>query len=238
MPLSMPTSTPVYALVTRPKAQADAFGALLDARFGAAVRVVISPLMEIVPLPVEVDFDAFDAVVFTSQNGVAAYAALQGPRGKRAYCVGDRTADAARAIGLDAVSANGDVSALNALLAGKTDAENMLHLSGKHVAGKVAGNVTRLVAYEQSPLELSADAKQLLAKPVDIVVTHFSPNSVRWFEAQLPADFQARLYAVCMSKAVGEAASLSHYRNVRFTGPPTVNGMLDKMSDFFPLRPA
>lgn len=238
MPLTMPTDYPVHVLVTRPEAQSAEFAAAVAARFGEAAQVVVSPLMEIVFLENSVGFDAFDAVVFTSQNGVAAYRELNGPSGKVAYCVGERTAKAAKEAGLKAVFAEGEVGSLNEMLVREAPSLRLLHLSGKHVSGEIEGDVTRVIAYEQRPLSLSEVAKALLARPIDVIVPFFSANAVRWFEDALPEVVEARLFAVCMSKLVAEQLNRPNYANLRDEGPVSAKGMMDKMSDFFPVGPA
>ena len=79
-------------LLTRPHPGAAQF---LE-RLSPALRdgAVISPLIEIAPTGVGVDLAPFAGVIFTSANGVA-----HGPKGGTlpVYCVGEATAQAARA---------------------------------------------------------------------------------------------------------------------------------------------
>ena len=63
------------------------------------------------------------SLVFTSANGVAAFAALTPDRALPVFTVGDATAEAARAAGFAAVrSAGGDIGMLAALLRGRVEA--------------------------------------------------------------------------------------------------------------------
>lgn len=221
-------------LLTRPEAQSRRFAGEIEARFGGRFEVVISALVEIRFLPVRVNWQAYDGLVFTSQNGVAAASGLGAPQGMKAYCVGSRTMQAARAAGLDAVSADGDVRALNAVLARDAAGARLAHLSGAQVAGEVAGRVTRITAYEQVPKPLSDEARQYLRQPDPLAMCLFSPQVARWASAALEAELVAPVTAICLSQAVADALDHTLFSRVEPCGQPCADAMLDKMSDIFP----
>lgn len=82
-------------------------------------KAIVAPVLAVEGLDVRLD-QPFDSVVFTSRNGVRAFAAKSDRRDAPAWCVGDATADAAREAGFDAiVSAEGDVEALFYLMKAK-----------------------------------------------------------------------------------------------------------------------
>ena len=100
-------------LLTRPQAQGARFAAALAEALGE-VRIVTSPLMAPEFLSPRIEARP-EALVFTSETGVEAFRRLETPalRGvARAWCVGNRTAQAARAAGLRPQSADGDAEAL------------------------------------------------------------------------------------------------------------------------------
>ncbi len=106
-------SEPFTIWVTR---TADGAGHTARAIEAFGHEAIIAPVLAVEALDVRLD-QPFDAVVFTSRNGVKAFAALSGRRDATAWCVGDATADAARAAGFDAiVSAEGDVAILFELM--------------------------------------------------------------------------------------------------------------------------
>ena len=224
--------TPV--LLTRPAAQAQDFAAQVTARFGAAARCVISPVLELVTLTPKIDFAAFSGLVFTSQNGVTAYRQLGGPRGLPAYCVGDKTARAAQEAGLDARSAGGDITALNSLLAQTPGLGPLLQPSGVHVAGQVAGGVTRVPVYDQRPVDLSPQARDILRQPGRVLAPVFSPRSASVLQAALPVESRAEIHAICLSQAVHDAIDANRFGHISLTNGPTAAAMLDKMAEFFP----
>lgn len=114
----MPDLRPTL-LLTRPLAQSRRFAAEFAARYGADWPVVISPLLEIVTVPAEVP--PAPVVVFTSESAVAPFAALSPAAGRRAWCVGPRTAKVAEAAGFVPILGPGEAQGLvRAILAEET----------------------------------------------------------------------------------------------------------------------
>ena len=82
---------------------------------GLGFEPIVEPVFEIEPIE-GVTLPAFDALAFTSANGVRVFAHLNPRRDAPVFCVGARTADEARAAGFaNVTSADGDVSALGLL---------------------------------------------------------------------------------------------------------------------------
>jgi uroporphyrinogen-III synthase len=61
-------------VLTRPRAQSARFAETLTDRVGAAIEVVTAPVMEIDLLDGPIPLDGVGGLVFTSENGVAAFA--------------------------------------------------------------------------------------------------------------------------------------------------------------------
>jgi uroporphyrinogen-III synthase len=183
-------------LLFRPKPQAAAFAAALDARFPGRFRAVPAPIFAIEPLPVAVDLDGVQGLAFTSAHAVAAFAALGLASALPAWCVGAATAAAARAAGLAAVSADGDAAALARLVAGawRPGAGEVLYLRGRHAAGDLAARlreagvaVRDVVVYDQPPRPLQQEARALLAAGGADLLAFFSPRGARLFAAEAKA---------------------------------------------------
>ncbi|MDA8746627.1 uroporphyrinogen-III synthase [Litoreibacter sp.] len=217
-------------LLTRPKDQSQAFADSLEVRF----KTVISPVIETVFLKVDVDFQVYDGLVFTSQNGVRAYQHLGGPQGLKAYCVGTKTADCAAEAGLDAIWADNGIQALNALLATQDNPGRLLHLSGVHTAGEVQGNVTRIAIYDQVGIALTAEAQDWLATQGNLAVPLFSPRSAAMFQEQLNHRLRADLFAICLSDAVANVLDCSKFATTIRCDVPTAACMRDNLSEIFP----
>ncbi|SFR34072.1 uroporphyrinogen-III synthase [Litoreibacter janthinus] len=196
----MAQTIPSTVLLTRPLAASERFAAELRA------PVVISPLMETVWIETAPLTAPPDAVAFTSQNGVEGFIRCQSWRGT-AYCVGDRTAQAAKEAGFDAESAEGDIADLTALLAKRAPGAALVHARGRHVAGELGVRAVPLVVYEQRVMALTPEARKLLSAKDKVILPLFSPRSATLFAKQLTGAEQAQLVLVAMSEAVAQACT-------------------------------
>lgn len=203
-------------LLTRPRAASERFAETLKTAIREA-QVTICPLME--PSQVLQSLSSFadvEHVVFTSGQAVSVFAKLTEARTCHAWCVGDRTAQAARDIGLAATSASGDADRLVAVLTAAKPEGLILHLRGKHTRGDIARRLQdaglkceETIAYEQVSLAPSKAFQDIVSGPRKIVAPLFSPRSARLFiDACHDRDAAAIIQPVCLSEAVaGELAS-------------------------------
>src|ERR1044072_5410679 len=87
----------MHALITRPLEDAKALAELLA---GRGVECTVEPLLEIAPHPeAAIDLDGVQALLFTSANGVRAFAAKSSRRDLKGLTVGDGSATPARELG-------------------------------------------------------------------------------------------------------------------------------------------
>lgn len=223
-------SPPLPVLITRPEPQATRFAAELTAMLGDSIRPVLSPLMA--PAFLSPSLPDADALVLTSETAVQALAGLRGPLPKRAFCVGGRTAEAARSAGLEAISAEGDATALAALiLSGPMDGP-LLWLRGEDTAGDLAGTLARrgirldqAVVYRQDPQPLSPEALALLQGEGPVIVPLFSPRTARLFVDSAQGAVAA-LYLCSLSAAVDRAAAPLSARSRTIAASPTGGALL------------
>ena len=218
----MPDNRPTV-LLTRPQAQAERFAqALRD------VPVVISPLMRIEQQPLDVDLTGYRGLVFTSENGVLACPVCTLP----AYCVGDRTAQAARAAGMRAVSAKGSADDLVRLLTDRAVDGPLLHIRGEHTRGDVAGKLRSLeiqvdgvVGYQQIAQPLTEQARVLLGGESVVILPLFSPRTASLFVAGV-GRIKAHVRVVAISGAVKAALEGSGFGDITVAGTPDAKGMI------------
>lgn len=210
-------------LLTRPAAQGERFAAALRARFGAGIRLVTAPLLQPVflapPLP-----EGAQALIFTSETGVEAVQRISAQAAllpRRAWCVGERTAQVARAAGFETRSADGDAGALIAQVIAAGERGPLLHLRGAEARGEIAKHLTEAgisateaVVYDQRPMPLTEEALELLRGKGPVIAPVFSPRTARLLVAELRrAVPQARLWVAALSPAVAtEAAGLPPLR--------------------------
>lgn len=209
----------MHLLVTRPEPDASL---LADTLRGLGHDVLVAPLMQVVVRNFTIDLAGVQAVLFTSANGVRAFAEQIGtpPEGMTAFAVGKVSAQVARDVGwVHVETAEGDVEALAALVTARLlpDGGSLVHVSGKAAAGDLAGvlraqrfTVDRIVGYEARALEALPEsvARGLGAGDLDGVLL-FSPRSARLFadlveKAGLLGKL-AGLDVYCLSQAVAAA---------------------------------
>jgi uroporphyrinogen-III synthase len=236
----------VRVLVTRPAAAAAALAARLAAR---GHEVTIEPLLAIVRDPDSGDslaraLEGAQAALFTSANGVDAFAAASLRRDLPAYAVGDASASAARAAGFSAVeSAGGDVASLASLVAARLKPGDgpLVHGCGHDVAGDLAGTlagkrfVVRPVALyrAEAATALSPAAVAALRSGRLDAALFFSPRTTGTFvRLAAAAGVQAAcagMAAVVLSPAVAAALSPLTWQRVAVAGEPTETALLEAL---------
>ncbi|HUT47839.1 MAG TPA: uroporphyrinogen-III synthase [Alphaproteobacteria bacterium] len=230
-------------LVTRPREDADALAQALR-QIGAAA--VLAPVMTIEPeAGVSVDLGGIQALLFTSANGVRAFADQSGVRNLPVLAVGDATARAAAQAGFaDIESADGDTDDLAALAARQLDAKAgaLLHPAGHDVAGPLKQDleargfeVRRQTFYRAQFIRtLPEDARRaIVGRELDGVL-FFSPRTAQSFvtlvtSAGLPGAL-GNLYAYCLSAAVAEIARGVQWKDVRIAAEPTQAALLERIA--------
>ncbi|HUN45837.1 MAG TPA: uroporphyrinogen-III synthase [Stellaceae bacterium] len=230
-------------LVTRPQPAAAALAIRLAAR---GHEVTIEPLLAIRPEPdaparLAEALAGAQAVLFTSANGVEAFAAATSRRDLRAFAVGDATARAADAAGFAAVeSAGGNVDDLARLVTEQLRPENgpLVHGRGEDVAGDLAGvlgtagfTVRPVALYRVEPATMlsPAVAAAIRARAIDAAL-FFSPRTASSFVRLAAADGLqedcASMAAAALSRAVATALEPLRWRRLEIAEAPTEAALL------------
>ncbi len=184
--------------VTRAQPGASATAARLAA---LGYEPVVAPLIETRPREVTIDLTGVAALAFTSAAAVRAYAARAAFRGAGwdlpVFAVGQATAQAAREAGFaNVLSADGDATALAALIATQDLTGEILHPGAAELAADLPG-VRALAIYDTRPAALPAG---FTTQGLDAVLLH-SPRAARLLAALPPPP---GLTALCLSPAVAE----------------------------------
>jgi uroporphyrinogen-III synthase len=226
-------------LVTRPEGAGAALTAGIEARGYEALTL---PVLRVAPISVALPALAdYDAMAFTSANGVRAFADQSAERRLPAYVVGTATAAAAGDAGFHDIRLAGlDATALAAQL--KADFPTnaaVLHLSGRHIAQDLARllagspvTVARLAVYETIAEEsLSTDLVDRLYVCTITYVTLLSARTAREFGTLMARSGLAHRIesatALCLSAAVAEAALGLPWKSIATAPYPTVEALLD-----------
>lgn len=231
----MPDNASPLVLITRPRGAAERFADELRDAVGP-VEVAIIPMLEIVPVVDSIDLDTVTALIFTSAAGVEVFGRLSEVRDLPAWCVGDRTAEAAREIGLRATSAGGDADALVALMAEARPEGRLLHLSGVHTRGDVAQRLFEAglraearAIYDQVAAHPGSELGAALSHPGMVIAPLFSPRSAGLF-AEAAGRSAARAEIVVLSRAVADALPDGLARDVRIADSPDAPAMIRAVS--------
>ncbi|MFN3661434.1 uroporphyrinogen-III synthase [Yoonia sp.] len=222
--------TPVLIL-TRPAPQAEAFAAEIAARWAGAVRIILSPLLRIIPEPVLADLAGVRGVIFTSGHGVAASGTTNLPRGLPAWCVGEKTAQLALEAGFDAIAGPGDATRLAEKIISRRPEGPLAHLRGYHTRGGIAEKLTAaaipcvdVVAYDQVAQALSAEAFDALQGNAPVILPLFSPRTATILGEQGP--FSAPVHLIVISTAVQGAAAAIGVKSLSVAAMPDADAMI------------
>ena len=215
--------------VTRAQPEADATAARLRA-MGA--EPVLAPLLRIEHRPFDTNLTGVQALLFSSGNGVRAYACASETRDIIALGVGDVTAAAAHHAGFaDVRSADGDVTALATLAqaALSPNGGKLVHISGAHAAGDLAGalkgagfEAERRVAYEAQAV---TDLPPALAAAIDIVLFHSARAAETYIT--LGAPHARQRIAACLSPAIAEIAARVNWARLIVASRPREEALLE-----------
>ena len=235
-------------LITRPRLAATALAARLAA---LGHETLVEPLLTIAEEPdarerLAPALAGAQALLFTSTNGVASFAAASERRDLQAFAVGDHTATAARQVGFTEVeSAQGDADALAKLVTERLLPAGgaLVHVSGHVVAGDLAGGLARrgfvvrsVPLYRAIPAtELSATS--LTAFRADMLdgALFFSPRTAATFvRLARAAGIQGScrsMAGVALSAAVATELEGLGWRRVLVADAPTEVAILKTLED-------
>src|SRR4051812_34975977 len=228
----------MHALITRPLEDAKPLAELLA---GRGVECTVEPLLEIAPHPeATIDLDGVQALLFTSANGVRAFAAKSARRDLKVLTVGDGSATVAREVGFsDVTAAGGDVDALAALVIHELDpkAGPLFHGAASALAGDLQGkleaagfSLRRVVLYEaKTAAALTPETRMNLALGGVDMVLLFSPRTARtfaelWTTADKPS--LGKTTALCLSAAVAREIADLGWQRIETAASPDQPAML------------
>ncbi len=236
------------ALVTRPEEDAATVAAELRAR---CIVSILAPLLRIEP---EVTAAArlggalagVQAVLFTSANGVRAFAHASNRFDLPAYCVGEASAAAARIAGFRTVaSADGDITDLTVMIASRLAPGNgaLLHAAGYYSAGNLGFDlatrgfsVRRVELYRAVAADTFApDVAAALRRDEVSLALFFSPRTaetfVRLTRAAGLTEQCKKMTAVCLSRNVVAALDGVRWRAVATARAPNLTALLTALDE-------
>lgn len=212
-------------ILTRPRPASEGFARKVEEALGRSVDTIVSPLIRIDPVDLPPEAPGAEAVILTSANAVPAVSRLGLPEGTVAWCVGSRTAEVARAAGLDPRDAGGDAEDLIDMILRARPKGRLLHLRGEKVRADVADRLSAaglicddLVVYRQVHLSLEPEATRALAGTRPVVMPVFSPATGAIVRKNAP--FAAPVHAVAMSPTVAQELADAGFADVATVAAP------------------
>ena len=188
---------------------------------------LVVPLLEVRTLPAEIDLNGVDGLAFTSMNGVAAFQALSPDRARRVFAVGDATARAARDAGFThVVSADGDLTALAALIRDQATGTTLLHPVAARPAGDLSALVGQGAQVREIPVYEAVETDAVPPQAWDAVLIH-SPRAATAFAALAP-DARGRLACAISPAAAAPLAPLP-FAQVRSAASPDEAALLQTL---------
>jgi uroporphyrinogen-III synthase len=231
-------------LVTRPQREAERSATTLRAR---GHDVLVAPLMRIEMIDCAIAQRAYRAVVMTSANAVHAIARhpmRDTLRAVPAFTVGDRTGEAARALGFvnvhSAAGARGD---LIALIRARMDTSDgpILYLAGEDRSAELnvdssLGEVVTATVYRAVKLAQFSEAAESELRNRQIEgVLHFSRRSAdAYLDCARRAEIlRAALAPVhyCLSQQVASALAQVGAERIRIAPRPHENALVELVSE-------
>ena len=233
------SAPPACVLVTRPKDDAHLLAADLERR---GVEVLLEPLFEIVPIEgAAPDLRDMAGLLFTSANGVRAFARISKHRNFKVFAVGDATAAAARGAGFsDVDSAGGSVEDLMTLVKDSWTPEMgaLIHAAGQTISGHLAETliglgyeVRRIALYEAKAADaLTVRLCEALRAASLGYALFFSPRTADTFVSLVARadlhDACRNVEVICLSTAVADMFAGLHWGHVTVAAEPNQESLL------------
>ncbi|GAW34605.1 uroporphyrinogen-III synthase [Roseovarius sp. A-2] len=228
---------PVTILITRPEPEAGRFAARLRAVCGPQTEILCAPVMRIAWRGTLPPLRGDEVLIFTSRHGVGGFCALTARRGFTCYCVGEATAQAARAQGLMAIACGGDAAALLDRIATDGATGPFLHLRGAHVAADITGalqaaghEAQETVVYDQQPQDMGEAARRVLAGEGAVILPLMSPRSARLAFSQV-SDIHAPLFVAAISRNTAKAVPEGAAQKMSIAQRPDAEAVADAVHD-------
>lgn len=222
-------------LITRSQPSADRFARQLCAGLNGQVQPLIAPLWQSQAVEVTQDLSTAEGVVFTSQNAVRHLPARGLVRGMPAFCVGDATAEAARAAGFRTFSAAGTSEDLIALIAGHQPQGRLVYLRGADVSRQIVPplaqhgvQIDEVIVYRQVPVPLPPGICAQIAHAPAVIAPVFSARSATRLVQVLPTTVAPIL--VSISAHVSAVLQELGYPASRISAEPTAQGLISAIA--------
>lgn len=196
----------VGVLVLRPEPGASRTAAMLEE---SGLEPIVHPLFAVEPLAWALPQDAsFDALLLTSANSVRhAGPGLAGMRSLPCYCVGDATAEAARAAGFSDVRTGGGDAASTIPLLLADGRSRILHPCGEDVRpfDPCGLRIESLTVYRSAERGEAAQLEAVLQTRRPAIALVHSPRAGKRLDGLVSMELRSSVVIVAISEAAAAA---------------------------------
>ena len=231
-------------LVTRPQPVADELAERIRA---GGHRAYVAPMMEYVAVAAAFpDLAGYQALIFTSREGVRHFCDMSAARDLPVLAVGDATAAAAAQAGFARIfSAKGNGAAVAALAKEEAPGlglKKILHPCSADTPDDISAAlesagvaVVRRPVYkaaltEKFPAEAAAALRAGLVDTVMLFSTRTAVNFVRLLRQNGLDGQSPEMEAICISKAVAEPLHALRWRGVRVASKPQLGAVMQALA--------
>ncbi|MBU6318334.1 MAG: uroporphyrinogen-III synthase [Alphaproteobacteria bacterium] len=204
------------------------------------------PIFSLEPIPARLP--EFDALAFTSLNGVRMFCALSAVRDKPTFCVGKRTADEARAMGfLNVVSADGGASDLfDRIQAELPKDSRILHAGNEESRGDLCGQLSAAgrtcffrALYKAAPLSRPGPILQRHidgSDPLDAIMIH-SPRAAAILAEFLKRPGPVAPVRIAAISAAAAAPLKDQAQEIACASSPNETSLIDALTNLLTRGP-
>ncbi len=206
-------------------------------------RVQAEPLLKINFLPQEkIDLANFQAIAFTSANGVRAFVRIYQTRDIPCFAVGEATASEAEAAGFQSIyTAGGNVIELAELITRSLNKASgpILHISGQDIAGDLSGRLeatgfqlVRAPLYKAiKSAALTVPAQKIIKSGQISHIPFYSPRSAKIFIDLIHLsgmeNHLTEITALCLSSAVSDVISSYSWQKILTAKHPNQSSLFN-----------
>lgn len=223
-------------LLTRPAAQSLRFAKDLELVV-KDVPTMISPLMVPEYLNPPIPRLEYTAVILASTAAAEAARRISAagvPLPSLAFCVGNKTATAASAVGFQTHSADGAATDLLTLIKAHQPNGPLLFLRGQNTSGDIEENLLlakietiSIIVYHQIAVQLTQQAADLLRGSQPIIIPLFSTRSATLFHAEAHrVAAKAPLWIAAFSPAIASALPVEFSTQRQVAAHPDSSSMI------------
>ena len=187
---------------------------------------LVAPLIALRPLNVRPDLTGVQAIAFTSRNAIKVFTERFRLPAVPIFAVGDATAASARKAGFsDVRSADGDLTALAALIRAEGAGLSILHPCAAEPAGDLAALVGDAAAITPLAIYEAIDTATPAPEGWEAVLIH-SPRAARALAARLSSDEAQGRVAVAISPAAAAPLTDLPFAEILIAEAPTESSLL------------